>query len=144
MRLGGKRKSSAKGRGSSFAPTALVFCLVLARVCRYPFESMKRSGTYKLANRSPEPAASYLDPLGNGLGRHQRIVDSLRCQILEGGPEQSLRIRQVFSTPREIYRVEIQETALNYSRTTLLDRDALEDLLETDGVRERILEVAEA
>jgi hypothetical protein len=49
-------------------------------------------------------------------------------------------VRQVFSTPREIYRLEIEETGGRYSRTTLLDRDALEELLETDGVRERILE----
>jgi hypothetical protein len=105
---------------------------------------MMHHGTYKLSYRSPAPQVSYLDPLARGLGRAQRIVDSLRCQILDGSPEQSLRIRRVFSTPREIFRVEIEEAELNYSRTTLLDRDALEDLLETDGVRERVLEGGEA
>lgn len=101
---------------------------------------MKPSGTYKLSYRKPLPEVSYLDPLGRGLGRSQRIVDSLRCEILDAGPEQSLRVRQVFSTPREIYRLEIEERGGRYSRTTLLDRDALEELLETDGIRERILE----
>ena len=67
-------------------------------------------------------------------------MDSLRCEILDAGPEQSLRVRQVFSTPREIYRLEIEERGGRYLRTTLLDRDALEELLETDGIRERILE----
>jgi hypothetical protein len=107
---------------------------------RYDGGSMKPHGTYKLSYRSPAPSPSVLDPLGHGLGRSQRIVDSLRCQILGGGPEQSLRIRQVFSTPREIFRLEIEENDLHYYRTTLLDRDALEELLETDGVRERILD----
>ncbi len=101
---------------------------------------MKPHGTYKLSYRRREEACGGFDPLGIGLGRLQRIVDSLRLQILGGGPEQSLRIRQVFSTPIEIYRVEIREPDLGYSRVTLLDGDALEDLLETDGVRERVLE----
>ncbi len=100
---------------------------------------MKPHGTYKLANRARAAEPSYLDPLGVGLGRCQRIVDSLRNQILQGGPDQYLRIRQVFSNPREIYRVEIQEPELHYFRTTLLDREALEDLLEIDAVRERVL-----
>ena len=107
---------------------------------RYAEGLMNRHGSFKLTYRSPATEASYLDPLGRGLGRAQRIVDSLRCQILDGSPEQALRIRQIFSTPREIFRVEIVEGELNYSRTTLLDRDALEDLLETEGVRERVLE----
>lgn len=67
--------------------------------------------------------------------RVQRIVDSLRAQITGAGPSQSLRIRQVFRTPREIYRVEIADPDLSYVRTTLLDRDALEELLEADEVR---------
>jgi len=100
---------------------------------------MKPPGTYKLTNRAKAAEPSYLDPLGLGLGRCQRIVDSLRDQIIEGGPDQFLRIRQVFSNPRELYRVEIQEPELHYQRTTLLDREALEDLLEVAAVRERVL-----
>ena len=100
---------------------------------------MKPPGTYKLSYRTRASRPAWLDPLGAGLGRCQRIVDSLRSQILEGGPEQSLRIRQVFATPREIFRIEISEPSLSFQRTTLLDRDALEELLETDGVRERVV-----
>lgn len=99
---------------------------------------MKPHGTYKLSYHRRDDVYEY-DSLAVGLGRCQRIVDSLRLQILDGGPEQSLRVRQVFSTPREIYRVEIREPDVGYSRITLLDGDALEDLLETDGVRDRIL-----
>ncbi len=118
-------------------------CLMQSTVSQYALPLMKRHGTYKLSYRNPPEEVSYLDPFANGLGRCQRIVDSLRSQILDGGPEQSLRVRQVFSTPREIFRVEIEEAALHYHRTTLLDRDALEDLLETDGVRERVIEGGE-
>jgi hypothetical protein len=100
---------------------------------------MKPHGTYKLTHRARAAAPSWIDPLGLGLGRCQRIVDSLRSQILDGGPGQSLRIRQVFASPREIFRVEICEPSLSCQRITLLDRDALEDLLETDGVRERVM-----
>ena len=70
--------------------------------------------------------------------RSDRIVDSLRAQILEGDEDQSLRIRQIFAAPREVYRIEIDRPEQNYQRTTLLDRDALEELLEMDDVRERV------
>jgi len=100
---------------------------------------MKPHGTYKLTHRTRAPEPTYFDPMGHGLGRCQRIVDSLRLQILTGGPDQCLRIRQIFENPREIFRVEIQEPELSYNRTTLLDRDALEDLLESEEIRERIL-----
>ena len=40
---------------------------------------------------------------------------------------------------REIFRIEIHESESSYQRTTLIDRDALEDLLESEDVRERIL-----
>jgi hypothetical protein len=103
---------------------------------------MKRHGTYKLSYRSNSTGPTYLDPLGLGFGRCQRIVDSLRSQILHGGPDQCLSIRQIFERPREIYRVEIQEPELHYYRTTLLDGDALEDLLETEEVRRRVLKTA--
>lgn len=96
---------------------------------------MKTHGTYKLTHRTRAIEPVFFDPLG----RYQRIVDSLRHQILSGGPEQCLRIRQVFTNPREIFRIEIREPELHYSRTTLLDRDALEDLLESEEIRERVL-----
>lgn len=81
-----------------------------------------------------------MDPLTLSGDRSDRIVDSLRAQILELDVDQSLRIRQIFKDPREIYRVEIDRPDQGYQRTTLLDRDALEDLLATDDVRERVLD----
>lgn len=97
---------------------------------------MKPSGTYKLTHKRRAAVEAEFDPFG----REGRIVDSLRAQILSGGPGQSLRLRQVFETPREIFRLEIEEPEFHYYRTTLLDRDSLEDLLETEEVRERIIE----
>ncbi|MBW2386149.1 MAG: hypothetical protein JRG92_21170 [Deltaproteobacteria bacterium] len=81
-----------------------------------------------------------MDPLSLSDDRSNRIIDSLRSQILELDVDQSLRIRQIFENPREIYRVEIDRPEQAYLRTTLLDRDALEDLLATDDVRERVLD----
>lgn len=72
--------------------------------------------------------------------RSDRIVDSLRTQILESDVEQCLRIRQVFVEPREVFRIEIDRPDQAYSRTTLLDRDALEELLATDDVRARVIQ----
>ena len=60
----------------------------------------------------------------------------MRAEILEGGGGSNLRIRQVFRTPREIYRLELELPELGYQRTTLLDREALEELLEADDVRD--------
>jgi hypothetical protein len=80
-----------------------------------------------------------MDPLSLSDDRSNRIIDSLRSQILELDVDQSLRIRQIFENPRAIYRVEIDRPEQGYLRTTLLDRDALEDLLATDDVRERVL-----
>jgi hypothetical protein len=102
---------------------------------------MKPPGSYKLAGRT-RPEFSYLDPLGAGLGRGQKIIESLRSEIMDGleGPTQHLRIRRVFRTPREIYRVELEVPEMSYSRTTLLDRDSLEDLLASDEVRDLLVD----
>jgi hypothetical protein len=111
---------------------------------------MKPHGTYKLTRRGrrrgfpglvcaesvrPEPD-SLLDRIALDELREQRILDSLRQEICEGGVGLDLRIRRVFVTPREIFRLEIELPDLGYQRTTFLDRDALESLLETDAVRE--------
>ena len=114
--------------------------------------SMKPHGTYKIAyrrvatgnglSRHPAPRnVDYdplLDPVLDGGPRLQRILDSLRNEIIEGGGGRNVRIRQVFREPREIYRLELELPELGYQRTTLLDRDALEELLETEEVREII------
>lgn len=78
---------------------------------------------------------AYVDPLLHGDRRLRRILESLRLEIVDGGAGRNLRIRQVFKAPREIYRLELELPELGYQRTTLLDRDALEELLESDGVR---------
>ena len=114
--------------------------------------SMKPHGTYKIAYRRvptddglgrhpARPDIDYerlLDPVLDGGPRLQRILDSLRNQIIEGGGGRNVRIRQIFREPREIYRLELELPELGYQRTTLLDRDALEELLETEEVREII------
>ena len=102
---------------------------------------MRPPGTFKLLGRARQNergGTDTMDPMALCADRSDRIVDSLRMQILEGAEDQSLRIRQIFQDPKEIYRVEIDSPDQNYQRTTLLDRDALEDLLATDDVRERV------
>jgi len=100
---------------------------------------MKPPGTFKLLGRTRCEKVDAMDPLALGSNRSDRIIDSLRAQILELDTCESLRIRQIFQNPREIYRVEINCPELGYQRTTLLDRDALEDLLSTDDVRDRVM-----
>jgi len=69
--------------------------------------------------------------------RVRRIVRSLRDEIVDAGSD-GLRIRRVFTNPREIYRVELERPGLAYQRTTLLDRAALEELLAQEEVRSRL------
>jgi hypothetical protein len=57
----------------------------------------------------------------------------LRNQILEASD--GLRIRRIFTSPREVFRLEIDVPEMGYQRTTLLDREALDELLATDDVR---------
>jgi hypothetical protein len=108
---------------------------------------MKLHGRYKLAYRDRRGVPLYgeatgperlLERLARSERRVRRILDSLRSEILEGGGGRNLRIRQVFETPREIYRLELELPELAYLRTTFLDRDALEELLEADDVRELV------
>ncbi len=101
--------------------------------------SMRPPGTFKLHGRARRTALGGFGLHAAYASRGDRIVDSLRSQILDRSEDQSLRIRQVFEQPKEIYRIEIERPEQGYQRTTLLDRDALEDLLATDDVRERFL-----
>lgn len=110
---------------------------------------MKPSGTYKIRNQRnalqrptllrvcdlDDPVEKVLARSDRSEERVRRIVDSLREEILGDG-ESVLRLRQVFSTPREIYRLEIERPEFGYQRITLLDRDALECLLQTEDVRD--------
>ena len=101
---------------------------------------MRPPGTFKLLGHARRSASNAMDPLALCGDRSDRIVNSLRTQILEGDGEQSLRIRQIFDNPREIFRIEIACPDQNYQRTTLLDRDALEELLATDDIRELVID----
>jgi hypothetical protein len=85
-------------------------------------------------NRSFE---AVLDPALRSARRVRRIVRSLRDEIVDAGSD-GLRIRRVFTAPREIYRVELERPGLAYQRTTLLDRAALEELLAQEEVRSRL------
>jgi len=80
-----------------------------------------------------------VDELLGGFANHEsrtrRLLESLRDEILAGGGGLHLRIRQVFRTPREIFRLELELPDHSYQRTTFLDREALEALLEADDVR---------
>jgi hypothetical protein len=93
---------------------------------------MRPPGNYKIASRS-RAFDALLEPEVRSARRAQRLIDSLRAQILAGS--EGLRIRRVFSSPREVFRLELEVPELGYQRTTLLDRDALEELLTADEVR---------
>jgi hypothetical protein len=104
---------------------------------------MRPPGSFKIARRhrlgqnsSRENAAATRYPLPlSDEDRSQRVLDSLRNEILEGSEAGNLRIRRIFQSPREIYRLEIEIPEREYQRTTLLDRDALEELMEADEIR---------
>lgn len=105
---------------------------------------MRPPGSFKIARRhrlartgprtNPAITPCHHLPLSDE-DRSQRVLESLRSEILEGGETGNLRIRLVFRSPREIYRLEFENPEREYQRTTLLDRDALEELLESDEVR---------
>src|SRR5262245_40225239 len=92
-------------------------------------------GSFRIARRFPALQASE-DPFLRRSRRIARLLDSLRLEIQDGTT--TVRARRVFETPREIFRLEIASPDLGYQRTTLLDRDALEELLEVDAVRSRL------
>jgi hypothetical protein len=104
-------------------------------------DPMKPPGSYKLSHRTRRSESSLdllqRDPLAATGTRLRRIVDSLCCEILEG---ENLRVRQIFAPPRAIYRIELDKPEMSYQRTTLLDEDALEEILEIDEVRSRVAE----
>ena len=97
---------------------------------------MRPQGSYRRLSRN-RAFEAYLQPSVRSARRVRRIVDSLRDEIVDG-EESCLRIRKVFTNPREIYRVELERPDLGYQRTTLLDRDALEELLAAEEVRSRL------
>ncbi len=103
------------------------------RDSRYAERLMRPRGSYKISRR-PREGSTPLDPFPYG-GRCQKLVESLCSEILEG---ENLRIRRIFEQPRAIYRIELDKPEMSYQRTTLLDEDTLEELLEIDEVRSRV------
>jgi len=93
---------------------------------------MRPPGSYKITSRN-RAFDAMLIPALRSAERARRIIDSLRHQILEGSD--GLRIRRIFTSPREVFRLEIDVPEMGYQRTTLLDREALDELLATDDVR---------
>lgn len=118
----------------------------------YPYTGMKPHGTYKLRHGArrrsfpvptlPMPrdlshrAEALVASVQRADAQAQRVLDSLRDEILQAGDACELRIRRIFREPREVFRLELARPEYGYLRTTLLERDALEELLEADGVQE--------
>lgn len=98
---------------------------------------MKPPGAYKILASRNRSFDAEVDPSLRSARRVERIVGSLRRQIVEGGGGR-IRIRRIFEVPREIFRLELEVPELACQRITLLDRDALERLLAIDEVRERV------
>jgi len=99
----------------------------------------KPRGLYKISNR-PRSVDATLDPVSRRERRVERIVESLRAEIIEGNC--GVRIRRIFENPRELFRLELELPELGYQRTTLLDREALDALLAADDVRSRVRETS--
>jgi hypothetical protein len=96
---------------------------------------MTQRGSFRIASRNRAWESS-LDPALRSAKRLERLLDSLCLEIQDAAT--TVRARRVFDTPREIFRLEIESPGLGYQRTTLLDRDALEELLAIDAVRSRL------
>ncbi len=78
----------------------------------------------------------HANPWNIGERRIARILVSIQADLSEGG---TCRVRQILKNPRELYRLEIERPDMAYERITILDSDALEQLLEQlpeDTVRE--------
>jgi hypothetical protein len=104
------------------------------------YDAMTNPGSFRIPSRNRTYEA-FLDPALRSARRTQRILDSLRSEIAgaaEAGVGGTVRIRRIFEHPREIFRLEIEAPSMAYQRTTLLDREALEELLEAEEVRARV------
>ena len=96
---------------------------------------MAHPGRFKIASRNRDFDA-YTDPVHRETRRLQRIVESLREEIRDEATV--VRARRIFKTPRELFRLEIENSAMGYHRTTVLDREALERLQEDADVGTRL------
>jgi hypothetical protein len=99
---------------------------------------MKLPGSYKIASRG-RSFEQTLHPALRSARRAQRILDSLRLELAGEESCSEVRVRRILSEPVEVFRLELQRPELSYQRVTLLDRDTLEELLEIEGIRERLV-----
>ena len=67
------------------------------------------------------------DPWAGADRRVRGIIASIQQDVGQGGVA---TVRMVGGSSRELYRIEVDRPELAYQRTTILDRDALECLLE--------------
>ena len=95
-----------------------------------------RPGSYRILMRSRRAIEDQLSPELAATRRIERMLASLleefRCA------NTVVRARCIFREPREIFRLEIDNPERGYQRTTLLDREVLDELLEHRDVRERL------
>ena len=70
------------------------------------------------------------DPALRAARRVRGVLTSIQRDVQAGC---RVRIRRIFSQPRELYRLELERSDLACQRTTLLDADSLETLLEELG-----------
>jgi len=82
-------------------------------------------GRFRLANQPR--GVDVVDPWVGTDRRVRAILTSIQRDLFDGG---TARVRQILVSPREFYRVEVEREDMSYMRTTILDRDALEALLE--------------
>ena len=68
-----------------------------------------------------------LDEIEKRERRVRRILSSIQRDLDEGG---HAHIRQILRGPFELYRIELERPEMSYQRTTIVDRDTLETLLE--------------
>lgn len=117
----------------------------------------KPHGSYKIRYRRPpsaprgpralpgpggDPIDALIGEIAHAERRAERIIDSLQQEIVDGGESAALRIRRVFSAPREIFRVELDRPDMGYQRTLLLGREALESLLEREEIQPALEKLA--
>ncbi len=95
-----------------------------------------RPGSYRILMRSSRAVEDHLQPELAGVRRAQRILASLLAEI--AGSHAVVRVRCILRQPRELFRLEIENPERGYVRTTLLDRDGLDELLEHAEVRARL------
>ena len=72
----------------------------------------------------------YRDPYLRAARRVRGVLDSLHRDIRAGS---RVRVRQIIEGPVDVFRLESERSDLTCRRTTLLDREALEMLLEEVG-----------